>query len=61
MSGITGSSINAATRFPILLPDYFLPSIASTMPTRLVCIYTLVTTFVRDVVISARYTIRVLR
>ena len=36
-------------------------AIASTMPTRLVCIYTLVTTFVRDVVIAARYTIRVLR
>src|SRR5258707_1197856 len=32
-------------------------AIASTMPTRLVCIYTLVTTFVRDVVISARYTL----
>src|SRR5260370_12019503 len=32
-------------------------AIASTIPTRLVCIYTLVTTFVRDVVISARYTL----
>jgi hypothetical protein len=36
-------------------------AIASTMPTRLVCISTLVTTVVRDVVISASYTIRGLR
>src|SRR5260370_39498191 len=32
-------------------------AIASTIPTRLECIYTLVTTFERDVVISARYTL----